>query len=352
LVSKSTAFSVEEIDLRNLTADEQERHIASATDQDRQNLFDVRKAGEPLFRCRIFIRSENTISFFLSMHHALSDGWGNRELIAELAEAYAALKRGERVERTTAGSEYKEFVALEREIIASEEAREFWGKHLAGHRQEPLPRRTATRQPSSQTNLAGTFDDALAAKVRDASRNLRVSVKVILLGTYLNLLGRLTGQERVTVGVVSNGRSERLSNPLKAMGLFWNIIPFCGPASAPDRASHLEAVQQGLINAEAYARYPLLQIMEDLRQTELFFATFNFLHFHNVKEIPSDGGLRLLGFSGHDKFHFPLNYALSVDPFRGDINYRVEYDRAYFSENTIELLTDEYIELLGNGLAS
>jgi len=352
LVSKSTAFSVEEIDLRSLTADEQERHIASAIDQDRQNLFDVRKAGEPLFRCRIFIRSESTISFFLSMHHALSDGWGNRELIAELAEAYAALKRGERVERTTAGSEYKEFVALEREIIASEEAREFWCKHLAGHRQEPLPRRTVTRQPSSQTNLAGTLDDALAAKVRDASRNLRVSVKVILLGTYLNLLGRLTGQERVTVGVVSNGRSERLSNPLKAMGLFWNIIPFCCPASAPDRASHLEAVQQGLINAEAYARYPLLQIMEDLRQTELFFATFNFLHFHNVKEIPSDGGLRLLGFSGHDKFHFPLNYALSVDPFRGDINYRVEYDRAYFSENTIELLTDEYIELLGNGLAS
>jgi non-ribosomal peptide synthetase component F len=200
--------------------------------------------------------------------------------------------------------------------------------------------------------LVGTLDAALTAKVQDASRDLRVSVKAILLGAYLKMLGRLTGQERVTVGVVSNGRSERLSNPLKAMGLFWNIIPFCCPASAPDGASHLKAVQQGLIDAEVYARYPLPQIMNDLRQTELFFATFNFLHFHNVKGIPSDSELRLLGFDGHDKFHFPLNYALSVDPFSGAINYRVEYDRAYFGEEAVRLLTDEYVELLDESLAS
>jgi amino acid adenylation domain-containing protein len=352
VVRKGLTFSVEEVDITGLTADEQERHITSATHQDRRNLFDVKKADEPLFRCVIFVRSEHTISFLLSMHHAISDGWGNRELITELVEAYTALKRGERVDEITSGSEYKEFVALEREIIASEEAREFWRGHLERHSHKPVPRMAATALPPSQTGLVGTLDAALTAKVHDASRDLRVSVKAILLGAYLNMLGRLTGQERVTVGVVSNGRSERLSNPLKAMGLFWNIIPFCCPASAPDGASHLKAVQQGLIDVEVYARYPLPQIMNDLRQTELFFATFNFLHFHNVKGIPSDSELRLLGFGGHDKFHFPLNYALSVDPFSGAINYRVEYDRAYFGEDAVRLLTDEYVERLDESLAS
>jgi hypothetical protein len=62
--------------------------------------------------------------------------------------------------------------------------------------------------------------------------------------------------------------------------------------------------------------------------------------------------LRLLGFDGHDKFHFPLNYALSIDPFSGAINYRVEYDRAYFGEEAVRLLTDEYVELLDESLAS
>jgi amino acid adenylation domain-containing protein len=350
IVRKKLPLSIEEFDISDLCAEEQEQRIASEIEQDREKLFDVRKADEPLFRCAIFIRSEQSISFLLSMHHAISDGWGNRELITEMAETYRAIKRGEKSEKAGTGSEYKEFVALEREIIASEEARDFWTKHLARHSHEPLPRRPVTARPSSQTGYAGTLDAALAAKVHEASRSLRVSVKAILLGAYVNLLGNLTEHEQVTVGVVSNGRSERLSNALKAMGLFWNIIPFCCPAGSTDRAAHLRTVQQLLIDAEAYARYPLLQIMDDLRQTELFFATFNFLHFHNVKEIPSDSGLRLLGFSGHDKFHFPLNYALSVDPFSGVINFRVEHDRSYFSDDSVRLMTDKYIELLDTSL--
>jgi hypothetical protein len=31
-------------------------------------------------------------------------------------------------------------------------------------------------------------------------------------------------ENQVSVGVISNGRIERLSDPLGALGLFWNII--------------------------------------------------------------------------------------------------------------------------------
>ena len=315
--------------------------------EDRENLFDVEKAGEPLIRFAIFIRSENSIEFLMSMHHALSDGWGNRELAKEVVGRYASLKQGAFVDNVKPGSEYKEFIALEREIIASKEARDFWRRHLINHTHRPPQRRAqAASDGSSPDNYVGTLETELAAALYERSRDLRVSIKAVLLGAYLDLIGAQTNQGRVTVGVVSNGRSERLSNPFKAMGLFWNIIPFCGPANAVDKTAHLKTVQQLLIEAELFARYPLPQILHDAQTTELFSATFNFLHFHNVRDLASRSSLRLLGLSGHDKFHFPLNFVLSVDPFNAEIGYRVEYDKSYFGGESVARMIDNYIHRL------
>ena len=347
IVNKELPLTIEEVNLTGLTANEQQQHIETALQEDRENLFDVEKAGEPLIRFAIFIRSENSIEFLMSMHHALSDGWGNRELAKEVVGRYASLKQGAFVDNVKPGSEYKEFIALEREIIASKEARDFWRRHLINHTHRPPQRRAqAASDGSSPDNYVGTLETELAAALYERSRDLRVSIKAVLLGAYLDLIGAQTNQGRVTVGVVSNGRSERLSNPFKAMGLFWNIIPFCGPANAVDKTAHLKTVQQLLIEAELFARYPLPQILHDAQTTELFSATFNFLHFHNVRDLASRSSLRLLGLSGHDKFHFPLNFVLSVDPFNAEIGYRVEYDKSYFGGESVARMIDNYIHRL------
>src|SRR6185436_1937010 len=100
----------------------------------------------------------------------------------------------------------------------------------------------------------------------------------------------------------------------KALGLFWNIIPFCCSveASAPD--SRVARVQQLLIDTELYARYPLPQILKDQQRDELFWATFNFIHFPNSTAGTTDRSLRLLSERLHDKFHFPLNFVVSIEP--------------------------------------
>lgn len=345
-VKKKIALPLKEEDLRSLSAVEQDEHIDAAMKEDRAKLFDVNDDGELLFRVTLFIRSGQSLEFFMSMHHAITDGWGNREFSNELVELYLALKDRDERELPTSTNTYKEFVALEREIIASSAARDFWKDHLNGERHSSLKPKAQALNHSAETNHTYMLTSELAGQLNQLARASSVSLKAVFLSAYLDLIGTETGENRVTVGVVSNGRSERLSDPLKALGLFWNIIPFHCALSIGDQSSQVRKVQDLLIGTEQYARYPLAQILEDQQTTELFFATFNFLHFHNIKDIPVEGGLRLLGFRGHDKFHFPLNYIVSVNPFDGNIGFRVEFDKLYFSGASVRLLTDKYVELL------
>nr|QEO74276.1 condensation domain-containing protein [uncultured bacterium] len=347
VVRRDIGCLVTEHDLTGLSESRQEAYIDAAIEEDRAKLFDVADMSEPLFRFAVFARSQNTIEFLMSIHHAITDGWGNRAFLNQLVESYLALRRGE--ERTAAApptNTYKEFVALEREISASREAKDFWKNHLKSRPGQPLRKREPAGSQSPVSNYNLMFEPALTNRLRELSRDLRVSLKSLLLSAYLDLNAAETGEDTVTVGVVSNGRSERLSDPLKAMGLFWNIIPFCCSTAGEDRLSQVRRVQQLLIDTESYARYPLAQILEDQQATELFRATFNFLHFHNIKDLIANSGLRLLGAKAHDKFHFPLNFITAVDPTNGDLSLRVEYDRLYFGSEDINSMAGDYVNSL------
>ena len=345
VVRRGIEPSIREEQLRHLGNAEQEAHIEAVILRDRAQLFDITKTEEPLLRFTIFFRAEDTIEFLMSIHHAIIDGWGNQVLAKELLDFYLALKRGEAAEAASSINTYKEFVALEREIISSEAASNFWREHLKNRTDSLLPKRALPVNQDKESNYLYRLPRELTNRLYELSRSLKVSLKAIFLSGYLDLIGSEIEDETVTIGVISNGRSERLTEPLKAVGLFWNIIPFCCSLEG-DKLSQARRVQRLLIETELYATYPLAGILKDQHTKELFFATFNFLHFHHMKNIPVEHGLRVLGMRSHDKFHFPLNYIVSVDPFNGNIGFRVEYDKSYFTGQSIRSLTEQYVELL------
>jgi amino acid adenylation domain-containing protein/FkbM family methyltransferase len=345
-VAPSGPVPIRDEDLTGLSHAEQEDYIVAAVGQDRGRPFDIGRTNEPLFRLAVFRRSAQTLEVFMSAHHAITDGWGHHVFTNDLVELYLALKRGEAVGHKAAPNTYKEFVALEREIIASDEASAFWREHLKRRRHEPPRERVSPPAIAAATNYLADVPAGLALGLRELGRELKVSLKAILLSSYLELLGTVTDARPVTVGVVSNGRVQRLSDPLRAVGLFWNIVPFCCDAGGSDPRAHARLVQQLLIDVEPFARYPLMRIMEDQAAPDLFWATFNFLHFHDTREAVSGGELRLFGQRYHDKFHFPLNYVLSSDAAGEALKIRVEYDQLYFDGETIRSLTDAYLGLL------
>jgi non-ribosomal peptide synthetase component F len=168
----------------------------------------------------------------------------------------------------------------------------------------------------------------------------------VLLNAYLELIAWKTAVAAPTVGVVSNGRSTRLSDPLNALGLFWVLLPFGMQEGRTEPGERLKRIQEQLAAIEAHALYPLQRIEERFGPGELFFATFNFVHFHNAAQLRSDAAATLLAEAGHDKFHYPLNHLFSMGAPDGGIAVHVEYDNTYFSDSTIEGMNAELVTIL------
>jgi hypothetical protein len=345
-VKKTLAFTVEEEDISALDEAQQEVYLDNAIRKDRVSLFDIDNPDQPLFRFKIFKRSEQSIEFLMAINHAIADGWGNIEFLKELFQLYQSTKTEGEVALPVAVNSYKEFIAMEQEILASDEAKSFWQDHLRNESHRPLEKIVVGDEPFAD-NLNYILDEELTTALQSLARTQKVSLKTVYLSAYHDVVAAVQGQPATaTIGVVSNGRSERLSDPLKSLGLFWNIVPVCVPIDAENKLAQLTTVQQRLIDLESYARYPLTKILEDQGKPELFFATLNFLNFHNAKRAFESSEVKLPSSGNHDKFHYPLNYVVSVNPDSGQVWLRVEYDRSYFTTGTVESMAEDYIARL------
>ncbi|KAB8321062.1 non-ribosomal peptide synthetase [Tolypothrix campylonemoides VB511288] len=350
VVKNNLIFSINEHDISNMKPDEQESYVNEVVKQERQNLFNVENPNEPLYRFQIFLKAKNRFEFFMSIHHAIIDGWSNIEFLNQLYEFYSALKKGEEITVAKSANVHKEFVALEKEILGSRDASNFWKLHLKNYTYKPLKPLTTSVDQVEAVAEEYNIGSKIIADLREFCQKLKVSPKALFLSTYLDLIGTVMKENTVSVGVISNGRTERLSDPFGALGLFWNIVPFCQQI-IEDKEVQIKNVQQSLIDIEPYVRYPLLQILSDQQLkpgagAELFFATFNFMSFHNAKNLFEQTNLKVNARRSHDKFNFPLNFAVSMKPSSEDVSIRVEYDQMYFSCQDIRSMLQNYVEIL------
>ncbi|WP_414170127.1 amino acid adenylation domain-containing protein [Streptoverticillium reticulum] len=262
----------------------------------------------PWTRFRIVVRSATEADVVMSAHHAMTDGWSGVQLRNELLEDYAELRDGGRPDTAApAVDSYREFVALERALADDPRAQGFWAEALA-----TLPdgstaprRRKIRRVGSTETVVPPERTEALLASARSEG----ISPKACCLAAFVSALHRRTGAPSLTVGVVANGRSERLTDPLRTTGLFWNILPFTSRwgTDAPPPPS---AVQTGLEALEPYAGFPLAARVADDRAVA---GWFNFVHFHHARGAA--GRLTMVEECvALGQLHHPLVLGVSLEP--------------------------------------
>ncbi|MBL8300772.1 MAG: amino acid adenylation domain-containing protein, partial [Rhodanobacteraceae bacterium] len=319
-------------DLREFNAAERERCVLAEVARDRAAPFAI-DGQEALLRCHWFRTGEHEIELLLSIHHAIDDGWGNQRLLALWFDTYQRLRHGQAPALEPAANVYKEFVALTLESAASVEARAYWSQR----RFTPTGAELLTRGVREVQNAFGRqimLDGATGTRLRALAQRHQVSLKAVLLSAYLELVATRIGASATTVGVVTNGRSDRLSDPLGGLGLYWTMLPV-GIDNASDALDiRLRALQQQLAFNETHALFPLAEIEREQGGNSLFFATFNFVDFQatGVSEYEDP---RFIADAGHDKFHYPLNYLFAPSATDGSLSIHVHYDNAYFDNLTI-----------------
>jgi hypothetical protein len=291
-------------------------------------------------------RAASEFNLMFACHHAIMDGWGHRILLNDLVRAYLIIKAGARPELGHPDTACREFVAFQEAVRSSEKAGAFWRDYLAEARPAALqPSGSRLNGQSKDGSILRHFTAAVSESLREAARNNSVSMQALTLSVWFAVLRGISGQELVVTGVVANGRSECLSDPLSAVGLFWNFVPVVSHKDMP-LSTQAAQVQKDLVEAAPYAAYPITQLLADCGNREPFFSTFRYLNFWNTKPVPVESGLRIVNVQSYDRYSFPLNCSVVVDPGAGEGYVQIEYDRDYFSDAAMSAALHHFYELL------
>lgn len=288
----------------------------------------------PMVRFRIWKESRRACTIMISFHHALLDGWSGVELQNALVSTYVALKTGKSPPSADPGNPTRrEFAALEQTGAGDASVRAYL-ERVAGHRRTTLLR--VGRNLAGNGRDFATFTAPVPASAVQAAQETTRRDGVTMKAVFLAALARslldqavLSGPE---LGVVVNGRSERLTEPLRATGLFWNIVPVL-----VDRADASPVAMQKQLDAvEALGIFPFSEIRRAFHQ-EPTFPTFNFVNFHNFR---AHEAISLREGMINDRFHFPLNVFVAVEERRRETaaHWRVEFDTSCFDEDRISSL--------------
>lgn len=295
-------------------------------DADKKIRFDAYDDSKPLVRFHIYTHSMNSHYILITFHHAIMDGWSGIELKKEIIEAYSDYNIGAIV----SSDPQKEFSEIISKAQQSTESMAFWNsQEIALLDRMPVEIALPTYQILHLEFATSSIDSA-----QRAAKRLNVSMKAIMLAALATALFEVFRQEKVSIGVVTNGRSTKLSNPLGSIGFFWSIIPIL-----IDRHQITpKQVQSDIFKGERHTHY----IHSDLFVSRCdLIPCFNFINFHNE----TDESLKLVSEQTmNDRFHFPINFlaALTEDGIESSLKIRADYRNDYLSEAKMHQLLAEW----------
>ncbi len=318
-------WNLEVDDISSLPIPAQGDYLAQSLSVERSKLFDPNDKEQPLFRLKVYLRSSTEFDFAFSCHHAIMDGWGHRVLMNQFLQAYATIKAGRKVELGSPDSTYREFVTYQHAVTNSSQALSFWQDYLKGMDAPALPASAMPEQGPEQPVVVQEIDPELASALVQAAATHSVSMQALALSVWFDALRDWSHEESMIVGVVTNGRSEVLTDPLSAVGLFWNIVPV---VSRKSTATQIAEVQRDLIDMAPYSAFSLPRLLADQNVPELFFSVFRYLHFWNVDAPPAESGLEFFETRPHDRYSFPLDLAVLFDADKKGGWLILQYDPA------------------------
>lgn len=184
---------------------------------------------DPLFEIRLIRISPTQLFWYTRIHHIISDGWSFMLLLNQVADAYAAICRGEHpVLPTFAYSEFAHEETVYRNSDLFLKDRAFWMNEF-----DAIPEQLFRHIDSRNTGHALSQSDTLhidserKEKLRKFAVDNKISVFQIMLGLILVYFGRTQAKKDISIGLPVLNRSKRKYR--YTAGVFMNLI--CVPFS-------------------------------------------------------------------------------------------------------------------------
>jgi amino acid adenylation domain-containing protein len=347
LVHRTVSIPLEVEDLRHLSTTEQKIAFDTWFEAEKTKHFDW--TCPPLLRFYVHRYTDETFQLTLSFHHAIFDGWSLASFRTELWQRYLFLLNQETLAFDPPPAiAFRDFVALERLALESQECRQYWIEKLSDINITKIPRWSqAYRSP--QVEQSGEMEVSISPEVSDGLKQLAraagVPLKSVLLAAHLKVLSVLGNQQDVVTGVVSNGRPEE-SDGERVLGLFLNTLPFRLNLLG---GTWIELVQE-TFKAEReflpFRRYPLAELHKILGGQSLFETAFNFVHFHVYQNILGLAGLEELDRKTFQKTNFTFLANFGLDLVSSQVKLLLEYETSELCEEQVKAIGSYYAKTL------
>jgi acyl-CoA synthetase (AMP-forming)/AMP-acid ligase II len=256
----------------------------------------------PLLRVHRYRRPDGDV-LLLSMHHIITDFWSMTVLARELGDCYTAYAEGRDPVLATPAATYLDVVERERAVLGDKalagRLAAYWDEQVGdGVPALALPASGDGRSavPSPGGSRSFRLPAALTQRLRERAAAERVTLFVLLLAAFQDLLHRYTGQDDLTVGTNVAGRTRPE---------FAEVVGFCTkPVMIRSRAASfpalLERTRDQVIGALEHQEYPTNLLAERHRIARRGGTLFDVLFtFNRSPERGTDlAGLAGVGPSG------------------------------------------------------
>ena len=253
-------------DLREMSAAEQEKHIAGLKTSDRQRGFDLEHG--PMLRINLLRLGDTEFELIFSNHHLLMDGWSLPVVFGEVLDIYQAMLEN-RTPVLPGKQSFSRYIGWlmgrDRDTAAS-----FWQDYLSGYEQEiRLPgSKPAGHQAAEydyrQLNLE--LDEATTTRFNDLAAAHNATPSSLLQAVWGVLLARLNNTDDVVFGATVSGRTEEIDGIENMVGMFINTVPVRVRYQRESTfADLLKKIQADSIEARQHHYFPLADIQSHSR---------------------------------------------------------------------------------------
>jgi amino acid adenylation domain-containing protein/non-ribosomal peptide synthase protein (TIGR01720 family) len=354
-VPASTALVIDQVDFSSLSADERERAVARAAEQQSVLPFDL--ANGPLLRVTLLKLAEQEHVLLLTLHHIVSDGWSMNVLIDEFIRCYDAFDAGSTPPLAPLPIQYSDYALWQRRWLeAGEQARqlEYWQAQLGDEHpvlELPLDHSRPAMPSYRGTRYEFAVDSQLAEQLRGTAQKHNVTLFMLLLGAFNALLHRYSGQTDIRVGVPIANRNRAEIEGL--IGFFVNTQVLRTRLDGQTRVDELlQAIKETALGAQAHQDLPFERLVEALKlerslsHTPLFQVMYNHQpHVADMASVSTASGLELGSIDWQSR---TTQFDLTLDTWEkgGKLHAALTYADDLFDAATIERMARHFNNLL------
>ncbi|AWI35518.1 nonribosomal peptide synthetase subunit [Bacillus safensis FO-36b] len=347
VVLKERPFTLDVVDLQDLSEDEQLERIEKFKQQDQLRGFDLSK--DSLMRASVFQTGPASYRWIWSYHHILLDGWCFGLVVQELFAIYHALLHDVPYKLTPV-KPYKEYIKwLEKQD--KQASLQYWQQSLAG-----FDGQSTFKEQRKQTNehelgeIEWSMSKEETAALSELALQQNATLSSALQSVWSVLLSRYQRSNDVLFGTVVSGRPADLAGVDRMVGLFINVIP--RRIQLTDHMTFralLSETQQQSLAAEPHQYIPIYDIQAKTGQQQLI---DHIVVFENVPAAKKDEQEARLGFTVEDmNVYEKSNYDLNLLASPGEeLLLKLAFNQRAFDPQFVHKLKEQLSLLINEAV--